>query len=471
MEKNYITPNDTVREDDSASIQSAVDLAASLKIGKVVIPKLNTRTGEAKWIIERTVKLPSDMTVILDGAFMMMADGVAGGFFASDNLFTERSRKLSERMHNIHIRGEGGATLDGGRPTELNEDTQRAMGTPVRQNTPIFFINVENFSVEGLRILHHRYWGMRFQYCARGSIRNIYFEVCRDRRNQDGINLRNGCHDVLIENIFGQTGDDMIALSAIDSDVDYFIESHPVIVDGHSWDIHDVTIRNISGSPVTHPLVAMRAANGARIYSIHIENLHDTEPVCPAYEGDRPRYALVHIGNNIYWSKSKAEVEDMRDVTVRDVYARYSESAIVANGAIKNLSVYNVHGSGKCRSVISVIGDNWGDDVYGAKIDGLNLDGVFLEPDEGLSGTVLDFSYMQDGDYLKGVTVDHANLCGVGSLAVVHKKCEKLEIELGKTVLENSSSEVKRVDLPIRLRRADKSFAPFKSPVKRTDLD
>ena len=72
MEKNYITPNDTVREDDSASIQSAVDLAARLKIGKVVIPKLNARTGEAKWIIERTVKLPSDMTVILDGAFMMM---------------------------------------------------------------------------------------------------------------------------------------------------------------------------------------------------------------------------------------------------------------------------------------------------------------------------------------------------------------------------------------------------------------
>ena len=66
MKKCFVTPNDTIRENDSASIQAAVDLAKSEGINKVVIPKLNARTGEEKWIIAETVKLPSDMTVILE---------------------------------------------------------------------------------------------------------------------------------------------------------------------------------------------------------------------------------------------------------------------------------------------------------------------------------------------------------------------------------------------------------------------
>ena len=89
MKTQFITPNDTIRENDSASIQAAVDLAKSEGINKVVIPKLNARTGEEKWIISETVKLPSDITVVLSDCFMQMADDVVGGFFKSENLFTE----------------------------------------------------------------------------------------------------------------------------------------------------------------------------------------------------------------------------------------------------------------------------------------------------------------------------------------------------------------------------------------------
>ena len=88
--RSYVSVNETIGECDSDSIQRAVDLAAERGIGKVVIPRINERTGEPKWIITKTVKLPSDMTVVLDNCFMQMADGVGGGFFASDNLFTIR---------------------------------------------------------------------------------------------------------------------------------------------------------------------------------------------------------------------------------------------------------------------------------------------------------------------------------------------------------------------------------------------
>jgi len=272
MTKYYITPNDTIGNNDSDSIQSAVDLAKAQGIHKVIIPRKNNRTNTFSWIITKTIRLPSDMQIILDNCFMQMADDVVGGFFCSDNLFTERGTRLEDRMHDIHIRGEGNAVLDGGKPTVLNEETQQDLGIPVRLNTPIFFMNVEEFSVENIKILHQRYWGMRFQFCARGIVRNIFFDICRDRRNQDGINLRNGCHDILIENISGQTGDDMIALSAIDSNTvpGSIFEKYDLIVKNHAWDIHDVTIRNISGAAIAHPLIAMRNHNGAKLYNIHI---------------------------------------------------------------------------------------------------------------------------------------------------------------------------------------------------------
>ena len=175
MKREFITPNDTIKKSDSASIQAAVDLAKSEGINKLIIPKNNKRTHSEKWIITETIKLPSDFTVVLEDCFMQMADDVVGGFFKSENLFTEWGNDPNKKLHNIHIRGEGHPVLDGGRPTMLNEGTQKDIGIPVRLNSPIFFMNVDGFSVENINILHQRYWGMRFQFCSHGEIRNIHF--------------------------------------------------------------------------------------------------------------------------------------------------------------------------------------------------------------------------------------------------------------------------------------------------------
>ena len=43
----YVNVNDTVRENDSATIQAAVDMAREQGIYKVLIPRINSRTGEA----------------------------------------------------------------------------------------------------------------------------------------------------------------------------------------------------------------------------------------------------------------------------------------------------------------------------------------------------------------------------------------------------------------------------------------
>ena len=471
--KMFVTPNETIGNSDSESIQNAVNLAKELNINKVVIPRINERSRKALWTIDKTVRLPSDMTVILDNCFMQMADDVAGGFFCNDTLFTDEGRSLEHRMKNINIKGVGEAILDGGRPTEVNEETQLKLGIPVRLNTPIFFMNVEGFSVENIKIHHQRYWGLRFEFCARGTIRDISFKVIRDRRNQDGIDLRNGCHHILIENISGQSGDDLIALSAIDTTQPTgFGESgndYSVIVDGHDWDIHDITIRNIYGSPVTHPLVALRNHNGARMYNIHIENLHDTSMLFPAHEGERERYAMVHIGDNIYYRISRQVMGDTHDITIKDVYYRNTRSAVLVGGTVKNMMVSNLHGGGEASSAITVIGDKWGDDVYGVKMENIFLDGVFLNSDMD-DASVVDFPYMQEGDYIKNMKIRNAYLENVKRLAIVHKNCEKFDLTVENINFENSSDKIEWTDQAIKIKRAERNLPPFKSTTKRDDI-
>jgi len=436
----------------------------------VVIPRVNSRTGECKWMINEPVRLPSDITVILDNCFMQMEDDVVGGFFCSETLFTDKGTKLEYRMHNIHIKGLGEAILDGGRPTVINEDTQKTLGIPVRLNTPIFFMNVEGFSVENIKIHHQRYWGMRFQFCSNGVIRDIYFKVIRDRRNQDGINLRNGCHHILLENIAGQTGDDLIALSAIDTDVPTgYGESgndYSVIVEDHDWDIHDVTIRNIWGSPVTHPLVALRNHNGAKMYNIHIENLHDNEMLYPAYEGEQERYALVHIGDNIYYRISRQKMGDTHNITIKDIYCSHTRSAVQVGGTVKNMYVSNIHGGNEASSVMTVVGDNWGDDVYGVDMENVILDGIFLESSKD-NASVIDFQYMEQGNRIKNLVVRNAFLENVQKMAIVHENCTEFDI---KTDNICGTEKVEWTNQAVKLRRADKDFSPFVSTISRDDI-
>ena len=465
----YINTNDTIRENDTASVQAAVDLARENGIGKVIIPKMNIRTGRAEWIFTGTVRLPSNIEIVLDNCTLVMADDVVGGFFCSENLFTDWGTDPSKKMCNIHIRGEGSPVLDGGKPTALNEETQAAMGIPVRLNSPIFFMNVEGFSVENISITHHRYWGMRFQFCSRGTVRNIFFDCCRDRRNQDGINLRNGCHDILIENVSGQTGDDMIALSAIDREPTGVFKDYDTIVKDESWDIHDITVRNISGAAILHPLVTLRNHNGAKIYNIHIENLKDTAETQPAYEEGNPwphydidgyvygkRYGMVLIGSNTYY-KTAAEHGDTYNITVKDLYCTYSSAAVVLGSTVKNLTVSNVHATDKCRAILTTGLNDWGDDVLGVKLDDVILDGVIFDCKQE-NAAIIEFPYMREGDFIKRMLVSNVVADGVDILARVHKRSAVCDIKLGAAV--SAPKKLLRV-APPEVKRSEITYKPF----------
>ena len=412
-----ITPNDVglVGSDDSTSIQAAVDAARKSGEREVVIPALNARTGRAGWEIARAIRLPSEMTVVIDNATLRMRDGVYENFFRSANVWTPDGLTPDGELHDIRILGRGCAVLDGGKANDLCEATSCRDGRPhVRANMPIHFVNVRDFEVSGLTVENHRYWGMCYTFCRRGVIRDIRFVARYDRRNQDGINLRNGCREIVIENVSGQTGDDTVALSAIDRRRD---DAWNTWVEGKSPDIENVVIRNVRSAAVRHPVVALRAQNGAKIRDVTIENVSDA-PWCvrPVGDYDLPRYAVIRLGEWHYFSASPSELGDLRNITVRNVTARYSDVAVVANASLQDAFIGGVKCYGTCAGVLTTEGPGWGG--AGATLDNVTVADSLVDCDVRNPFLVND-AFVADGDFLRDVRIVNSTVVRNGRRELV----------------------------------------------------
>lgn len=312
MYKNYYNPNEFQNYDnDSDMIQAAVDAAAKLGV-KVEIPRHNHRTGKDYWEITKSIELHTGSVVILDNCHLRLADGVFCNILKNYNGRTEVGKTLQGRQYDIRITGIGNAVLDGGNHNGLTEKTQYTNGMPgIIHNTLIHFHNVERVTIENIRVINQRHWGMTFHYVSEGRISNIDFMAHNNAPNQDGIDLRTGCNRFIIENITGCTGDDTIALTCLDGKTE-----RSLAVKDMDPDLHSVIVRNIS-TYVTgnHAIVRLLNHGGKKLYNIIVENILDRS------NGDdyRPR-AAVRIGEQNYYSESgPAKLGDTYGITVRNV--------------------------------------------------------------------------------------------------------------------------------------------------------
>ena len=295
----------------------------------IVSPCENPLTGDAIWLIRRRLVLDSNKTVILDGAHLRLDDGIYEQFFS-----TEPEMGMDQTpKENIKIIGKNGAVLDGGNFNGLTEKTARKNGLPrVLNNSPIFFRNVTGFEICGLCILEQRYWGMTFYNCSQGIIRDINFEANNGAPNQDGIDLRMGCHHIIIENIVGKTGDDTVALTALRGHV-----RHPFLPDDACPDIHDVVIRNVVAECTGgHGIIRLLCHDGCKVYNITVEDILDK-----AVDGGRRSMAAIRIGDPHYATISHAKDEDMYNITVRRVRTD-APAAIKLHGNPANFVVENI---------------------------------------------------------------------------------------------------------------------------------
>ena len=297
--------------------------------------------------IGETIFVPSHTHLVLEGCRLRMKDG------SITQMFKNRPDADGE-TRDIVIDGRGSAVLDGGEPNGLNEFTSRKNGMPhVSKNLTIEFREVENFEIRDLAVRNQRWWGFMFHQCAHAKISGIHFVLDRHAvdsratwRNQDGIDLRVGCHDFLIEDISGETGDDLIALTALGG-----ITGHGSANPKKSCDIWNVRIRRIRGRTNQCALIRLLAHYGQKIHDVSIEDV-----VEDSYPGLHNHTQMaIRIGDRIpaYYHrdiKNAQKFGDISDITIDGLTTR-ALTAIATDDSIRNLTVRNVRLFSDAQSV------------------------------------------------------------------------------------------------------------------------
>lgn len=230
------TPND-FSGTDSERIAKAVARAAATT-GTVEIPKENNRGGDI-WLIDSAILLPSNITVILDNATIKLSDISRDNFFRTANCgFGITSFTV---YNNINIIGIGTAVLEGADNPRATGDTNKTLSlTPSGgsqsygsdagklgqtqtgdwRNFGILLAYTDGFLIDNITIKNPHMWGITLERCSNGRITNIHndhdgFIVVNGNtvivNNQDSIDLRFGCHDIIVDTVTGHTGDDCIA--------------------------------------------------------------------------------------------------------------------------------------------------------------------------------------------------------------------------------------------------------------------
>lgn len=424
-----ITSNQFIGETDSKSIQNAVDYAHKNGYNSVTIPRINERTGEPIWNIDTAIILPSEMEVILDNAHLRQADGCMDNIFRCFADPEKEGHTLSEQKHNITIRGTGHAVLDGGNPNGLTQKTSLVDGNPhVSRNNLILFYNVRGFVIENLELRNQRWWAINLLHAERGRISNIHFAAECDRRNQDGIDLRLGCSNILIEKITGQAGDDVVALSAIDHPENRQGMGWMYRVEEHDLDIHDIIIKDIIATSVECSVIGIRNTDGKKIYNVTIDNIHCTDNyaaedgklypdypkfMLPQFDINRIRksnapYTLIRLGQPGYFKDRPNQLGELYNIHATNLHMHMG-CVILSNVTLENSYFGNIYAENDVDYIFTTK-EARAERTYGADLRNVVIENVFYQNKDNEFATAFDFDINEKSFKAENVVIHNAFL-------------------------------------------------------------
>ena len=357
----FITPDD-FQGTDVERINAALRAAAGTG-ARVVIPQHNHARKRDLWLLDSAILAPGDTVLELNNCHLKLSDRCRDNAIRSANCGMGIAD--IQPLRNIHIYGVGAVLLEGADRPRASGDSgktlgERTYGTDAGitgesqkgdwRNIGILLAFVENFSICNVAMKDAHAWAISLERCARGMLRDLSFASTSAKRidgvaqkmlNQDGIDLRLGCHDILIENITGHTGDDLIALTALARSERIAGMPESTQVSGGQNrgegrdDIRDVIIRNVRGhSPGRCHIVRLLNSSGLRLYNILVDGVVDTSP--PGIQCK----AAVKIGDSAYGTGA-APLGDTHDIIVNHVISK-AKHAILIGGSLCESIISNV---------------------------------------------------------------------------------------------------------------------------------
>lgn len=348
------------------------------------------------WFLDRAILYYSGITIEVDGVMLKLKEGVFDNVFRSENFIVDQNNPNGypleiKRTANVKILGKNGAKIEGSnQPVKrLNYDNgemEEVLGDIWGWRT--FCVHVpccENFEFGGFYITKTKNWAISCERLHNGYFHDI--EFLTSCVNGDGLNFRNGCHDIKIKNISGTTTDDLIALNNGSTYEKYPVKSwktylYPLVPSNYliatesagDGDIYNVEIENIHLKPVRFvQAVALLARNGNKIRNIKIHGVYEEKSL------ESPLHAnLIGAYYQENYGKENEEV-CMQDILVDTVVAQTFEYPVLFREHVRGLKVKNVTQNAEsgvcvmacendeieiknCRSVSGIIRDslkNW----------------------------------------------------------------------------------------------------------------
>lgn len=332
---------ETIYGRDSDTIDAMIATACTEGGDRTVTLGRNPDNPDGAWMVTRAILLPDDFTLVLDGCRVELAPGTR------DNIIRNAGAIGYMRVtpnRNIKVLGKGGAVLCGGRSNHYEPTTSgdrngwRTIG--------ILLCAVTGYELSDFTMEETQCWGISQENgCANGWVHDIRFADSNKMRNQDGVDIRKGCHDILVENITGVCGDDVVALTAYRLATGAWRKGGKAscqiggLWTGQDDDVHDITIRNIrarcSGG---HGIVRLLVQDGIRMHHIEVSNVVDTTDVAA---GDPRCQAAIRIGDVNFWNIRRNELDEMHHITVRGVESS-GLAAVWIRGPLCDSSVTDV---------------------------------------------------------------------------------------------------------------------------------
>jgi len=333
---------------------------------------------------------------------MVQETGIYDHMFTNSLSYSEEGKTMEGEQHDITVLGVGNVVLDGGEHNRLLEKTSGKFGFPrVWKNSMFLWINVRNLRVENLHIENQRWWAITHVFCRDVTIKNINFDAIPHVPNMDGIDLRVGCNHFDIQNITGRTGDDVIAMTAVNGNEYTWWK-----VDGKDSHIHDVKIRNVQGDPFIHLVIRFLNHDGNEIYDVDVDTVMDASD----FTTKKRPHATVDLGCMLYSKVRKSVLGETRNIRVRNVTSR-GETAIRLNNQLCDSVFTNIKTFGDNIDAIGTQGKGcelknvtFRDVYYGSTQQEIFVS-TALTPDK-YHGAALDMTNIQGELTVKGLHID-----------------------------------------------------------------
>ena len=358
---NYTDPNN-YEGSDIERINAAVrDARTNGGIVRIFKRKPDKTSDRDFWLIDSAILLPENTTLYLMNCKIKLSDRARDNWIRSANCIVGNPEV--KEISGIHIIGEGSAVLEGADHPRATGDGGKTLGVQTYgtdagkkkcsqkgdwRNIGILLARVKKFSIKNISLINSHAWAISLEACDTGIIRDLDFSsselVTIDGKrvrilNRDGLDLRKGCRNITIENITGNTGDDLIALTALGNRVRksgllrgtefYGGSSEP-----GAKDLFNISIRNVRGYCAGgHHIIRLLNNSGIKLYNIQISNLLDTSP-----DGIHAK-AAIKIGDQAYGGP--APLGDTSNIQISTVHSK-ALNAILLGGSLKNSMISDV---------------------------------------------------------------------------------------------------------------------------------